>query len=195
MAWKQELAVIMDGGKTRLLTPADIRKQTGLVKQNVSRGLAELDDAGLAERRSDDDKPLRNGHILIYSWASPRPRRIEAKVIARDYLFRPGSPIPGSPFEYLHNPPEVGGVYVSSRTESSRARLTSSPWPKPRAITKRIRRRTRALRLEPVRAQPKRTAAASLYPKKGKILQRKNPPTDRTGFIGGSCPPCGSCRT
>lgn len=71
MGFQQELAVVMDG-KRRDLTPADICRQTGLSKQHTRRGLVELEDAGLAERRSDDGGPLRNGHMRLYSWAIPR---------------------------------------------------------------------------------------------------------------------------
>lgn len=79
MGWQQELAVIMDAGEKRPLTPGDIRQQTGLLKQNVTRGLAELEDAGLAQRVSDDKRALRNGHIQIYSWAVPRPACVEGQ--------------------------------------------------------------------------------------------------------------------
>jgi DNA-binding HxlR family transcriptional regulator len=83
MGWKQELAVIQERGEqglvTRPLTPTDIRLQTELRKQHVSRALAELEDAGLAKRESDDEHPLRNGHIQIYSWAVPKPARTKGE--------------------------------------------------------------------------------------------------------------------
>jgi hypothetical protein len=73
MGFQQELAVTMEsGGKKRPLTPGDIAKQTELSNQNVRRGLVELESAGLAERRSDDGRDLRHGHVVIYSWAVPR---------------------------------------------------------------------------------------------------------------------------
>jgi hypothetical protein len=77
MGFQQEQAVTMENGKQRPLTPTDIARQTGLSKQNVRRAMEELDIEGLAERRSDDGGPLRNGHILIYSWAVPRARKTE----------------------------------------------------------------------------------------------------------------------
>ncbi|HZT29695.1 MAG TPA: helix-turn-helix domain-containing protein [Bryobacteraceae bacterium] len=72
MAFHQELAVTMEGGKQRPLTPADISHQTGLSKQHTRRALAELEAEGLVERRAADGGRLRNGQILIYSWAEPR---------------------------------------------------------------------------------------------------------------------------
>ncbi len=77
MGFQQELAVMMENGKERPMTPGDISRRTGLKKQNVPRGLAELADAGLAETRSDDGGALRKGHILIYSWAVPREPKIQ----------------------------------------------------------------------------------------------------------------------
>jgi len=86
MGFSQELAVTMDGGKIRNLAPADILRQTGLSRQNCRRGIEELESEGLAQRRSDDSQGLRNGHVLLYSWASPRPREEKANVVERDYI-------------------------------------------------------------------------------------------------------------
>ena len=100
MGFQQELAVIMEGGKQRPLTPGDIGKQTGLTKQNVRRGVVELEDAGLAQRISSDDGALRNGHVQIYSWAVPRtPGRTKSEVVERDYFppWFPDSWIPLKP--------------------------------------------------------------------------------------------------
>ena len=72
MGFQQELAVTMANGKQRPLTPGDIAHQTGLSNQHVRRGLADLEDAGLAKREADDGKKLRQGHVLIYSWAYPQ---------------------------------------------------------------------------------------------------------------------------
>ncbi|MDZ4801074.1 MAG: helix-turn-helix domain-containing protein [Bryobacteraceae bacterium] len=79
MGYQQELAVLMERGKQRPLTPGGIVRQTGLSKQNLRRALEELEAAGLAERRADDGGPLRNGHMTIYSWATLRPRPKEEK--------------------------------------------------------------------------------------------------------------------
>ncbi len=166
MAWKQELAVIMDGGKTRPLTPADIRKQTGLVKQNVRRGLAELDDAGLAQRRAEDDKPLRNGHILIYSWASPRPGRTESEGNRARLPFPAWFPDSWEPIRTFITRQKISLIedevaardYIESVAEAARDYQKAEEG--------------LARALEPVRAQPKREAA-SLYPKKGKILRER----------------------
>ena len=86
MGFLQELAVIRENGKTRELAPIDISKQTGLSDQNVRRALAELEDAGLAKRESDDGGPLRHGHVRIYSWAEPWPPAKPDKLVARDYF-------------------------------------------------------------------------------------------------------------
>jgi DNA-binding transcriptional ArsR family regulator len=72
MGFKRETAVEMERGKERWLTSSDIAYKTGLAIPNVRRGLVELEEAGLAERRSDDGGPLRPGHIVIHSWAVPR---------------------------------------------------------------------------------------------------------------------------
>jgi hypothetical protein len=61
IGFQQELAVTMEGGRQRAVTPQDIVRQTSLLKQNVTRGLTELEDAGLAKREADDDKGLRRG--------------------------------------------------------------------------------------------------------------------------------------
>lgn len=80
MGFQQELAVTMgEQRRIRPLTPGDVVHQTGLSKQNVRRGLEELEEAGLAQRVSDDNKALRNGHIRIYSWAVPKPARREGE--------------------------------------------------------------------------------------------------------------------
>ena len=93
MGFRQELAVKLERGRKVPLTPADISQQTGLIKQNVRRGLAELERAGLAERRpADGSSSLQKGKILIYSWAVPRqksPHTLDNEVIARDYQIPP----------------------------------------------------------------------------------------------------------
>lgn len=72
MGFQQELAVTMTKGVIRPLAPSDICDQTGISKQNVRRGLAELEREGLAQRRSSDGGPLQNGKIEILCWAVPR---------------------------------------------------------------------------------------------------------------------------
>ena len=72
MGFRQELAVIKEGGKERPLTPSDIARQTGISNQNARRSLVNVENAGLAKRVSDDGGPLRQGHVFIYSWAVPR---------------------------------------------------------------------------------------------------------------------------
>lgn len=75
MGFRQELAVKLDRGRKVPLAPADISSQTGLSKQNTRRALVELENAGLAERRSDDGGPLQKGKVLIFSWALPLPSK------------------------------------------------------------------------------------------------------------------------
>jgi DNA-binding MarR family transcriptional regulator len=75
MGFQQELAVVMERGQRRPVSPDDISVQTALSRQHVRRALAELEDEGLAERRADDDGGLRKGHVEIYSWAVPRERK------------------------------------------------------------------------------------------------------------------------
>lgn len=77
MGWHQELAVKLERGKKIPLTP-DVCQQTGLSRQHTRRAIAELENKGLAERRSKDGGSLRRGQILLYSWALPRdnPKKV-----------------------------------------------------------------------------------------------------------------------
>jgi hypothetical protein len=88
MGFQQEVAVVMDGGKKRLLTRCDIAEQTGLHEAHARRGLVELELAGLAERRPIEGGDLVKGNIEIYSWAEPH----QAKEPKRDPR---AAPIPG----------------------------------------------------------------------------------------------------
>lgn len=64
MGFRRELAMVKE---ERPIRPIEIADQTGLQKQNVSRALTELEEQGLAMRRSVD------GKVEIYSWAVPKP--------------------------------------------------------------------------------------------------------------------------
>ncbi len=86
MAFQQELAVKMVGGKRVPLAPSDVANETGLSKQHVRRAMVELEDEGLAKREGDAEKGLRNGHVRLYSWASPHPTANIKKVATRGYL-------------------------------------------------------------------------------------------------------------
>lgn len=101
MGFRQELAVTMENGEKRPLTPGDIGQQTSLRKQDVRDALAELEDAGLIERRSDDGGPLRNRHILIYSWAEPRGAPVEGKGTRAQVPFPSWFPQSWEPFKPL----------------------------------------------------------------------------------------------
>lgn len=79
MGFHQELAVKLDRGRKVPLTPTDVAQQTGLTKQHTRRALAELENAGLAERRAADEGPLRRGKVLLFSWALPhKPKAVES---------------------------------------------------------------------------------------------------------------------
>lgn len=91
MGYQQELAVKTTRGRNgrpeqQPLTPSDIANETGLSRQHVRRGLAELERAGLAERRPADGNTLRKGQVRLYSWAIPR-KEVARKVAARGYNF------------------------------------------------------------------------------------------------------------
>jgi len=77
MGFQQELAVTMERGEQRPLTPTDVLQHTGLSRQNVRRGFEELEDAGLARRQAPDGGALRKGNVLLYSWALPREPKKE----------------------------------------------------------------------------------------------------------------------
>jgi DNA-binding transcriptional ArsR family regulator len=96
MGFRQELAVTMERGKQRPLTPGDVARQTGLSKQNVRRALRELEDTGLAERRADYGAQLRHGHVQIYSWAVPRDSKKKER--SRDRLVPAWFPASWEPF-------------------------------------------------------------------------------------------------
>lgn len=81
MGFRQEMAVKLVEGKKRPLRPSDIAEQTELDPTDVAHALAELKDAGLAERRADGG--LRNGRIRIYSFAVPPTEEGSTKPGAR----------------------------------------------------------------------------------------------------------------
>ena len=165
MGWQQELAVIMDDGKTRPLTPGDIAKQTGLSRQHVRRGIEDLENAGLAERRAPDGGALRKGQVLLYSWALPRQPKEEDCSHARLQFpsWFPDSWEPIRPFITrlrlsLIDDDVAARGYIESVAEAARRYKDAEIG------------LTRAL--EPVCARPKREAA-SLYTKNGKILRER----------------------
>jgi hypothetical protein len=83
MGFQQEMALTKIGGKLRPLTQSDIAKQTGLLKQNVARGLSELEGYGLAERRFLEGGPLRKDQLRLYSWATPQEGKEKSSNRAR----------------------------------------------------------------------------------------------------------------
>jgi hypothetical protein len=175
MGFQQELAVVqISKDKQRPLTPADIRQQTGLLKQNVSRSLGELEDAGLAQRTSDDEGPLRNGHIQIYSWAAPRAGHLEGQ---GNRARLPSSSLP----PWFPESWEPIKTYISRNKysliedEGIARDYFEEVAVAARAYQEAENRLARAL--EPVRAQPK-NAAPSLLIKNRKNIEERTP-TDR----------------
>ncbi|HTR38248.1 MAG TPA: DnaA N-terminal domain-containing protein [Bryobacteraceae bacterium] len=86
-AFQQELAVKMVAGKRVPLTPGDIASETGIRKQNIRRGLSQLEAWGLAEVHG-----TAKARIEIY--ARMKPENLDSEkikkaemVIARDYHF------------------------------------------------------------------------------------------------------------
>lgn len=73
IAYGQEACFVQEAGKKRRdLTPADVSTETGLTKQRVCRGMAELEHAGAAARRSVDGGSLRKGKVRLVCFAEPR---------------------------------------------------------------------------------------------------------------------------
>ena len=68
-----EVAVIKDCGKARLLTRADIARETGLPGNRVRRGVAALESDGWVQRRSASGKEdLERGDIEIHVYGTPK---------------------------------------------------------------------------------------------------------------------------
>ena len=180
MGWKQELAITMDGGKTRPLTPGDIAKQTGLLRQHVTAGLAELERAGLVLRKAPDGGALRKGNVLIYSWAVPRqPKEEDCNRAQLQFpSWFPDSWEPIRPF--------ITRLRLNLVEDNGTARGSIEP------VAEAARRYkeaeielTRAL--EPFCARPKRESA-SLYTKNVKILRERTHPTARPVLPEASAP-------
>jgi hypothetical protein len=84
-AFQQELAVKMVSGKREPLRPGDIARETGIPKQNIRRGLKQLEPCGVEVRGTSKNK------IEIYVRMVPRvdseARQKTRNVIPRDYHF------------------------------------------------------------------------------------------------------------
>lgn len=165
MGFQQELAVIMDGGKIRNLSPSDVCQQTKLPKQKVRDAFEELENEGLAKRESDDGNALRKGHIRLYSWAEPHPTRPNIKEVApRGYFpsWFPDSWEPLKPlisrFRYSLIEDEVAARgYFEEGAEVARGYQQAAE------VAARF--------LERVRAEPKK-ARASLYERTERTVER-----------------------
>lgn len=164
MGFQQELAVTMERGEQRPLTPYDVRQQTGLLKQNVTRGLVELEDAGLALRKAPDGGVLRKGQVLIYSWAVPRRPKEEnsnrARLLFPDWF--PESWEPLKPFisRYKYS---ITADEVSARDYFEEGAEVARAYQHAEMVTARF--------LERICARPK-SPRASLYGKNGKNIER-----------------------
>ena len=164
MGFQQELAVTMERGEQRPLTPTDIQRQTGLLKQCVTRGLVELEDAGLALRKAPDGGALRKGQVLIYSWAVPREPKEEnskrARLLFPDWFPESWEPLKPfiSRYKYSITADEVSArAYLEEGAEVARAYQDAE------MVTARF--------LERICARTK-SPHASLYGKNGKNIER-----------------------
>ena len=156
----------MERGEQRPLTPNDIKQQTSLLRQNVTRGLVELENAGLAHREAPDGGALRKGQVLIYSWAVPRQPKEQdcnrARLQFPDWFpesWEPLKPII-SRFKYNSIVDEaIARDYIEEGAEVARA------YKKAEIVTARF--------LEKVCARIQ-SPDASLYRKNRKNIERKN---------------------
>lgn len=87
--YRSERAITMSNNKRRLLTPNDLVKGSGLSRQNVRRGLVELEDAGYAERKPVGDGGLREGNVQLWCWTVPRAAKTPRPVNKQDYGLPP----------------------------------------------------------------------------------------------------------
>ena len=72
--YSSEVAVTMDRGKPRLLTRADVAKETGMAGNRVRRGLVALEADGWLRRQSASGKEdLERGDIEIHVYGTPKP--------------------------------------------------------------------------------------------------------------------------
>jgi hypothetical protein len=166
MGFQQELAVTMEGGEKRPLTPTDIRQQTGLLKQCVNRGLVELEDAGLALRKAPDGGALRKGNVLLYSWASPRQAKEEnskrARLLLPDWFPESWEPLK----------PLISRYKYSLTVDEGRARAYFDDLAADARAYKEIEM-VIVRKLESLRADDKKPRS-SLYRKNGKNIERKD---------------------
>ena len=73
VGFQREIAVIMENGKERALTLADVQQETKLELSRIRRAFRkELEPQDLAKRRSLDGGPLKKGNIELVSGAEPK---------------------------------------------------------------------------------------------------------------------------
>lgn len=93
MPYKSELAVkvvrLPDGRLVRRkLRPADVAEETLLERQEVRRGMEELEAEKMAERRPIDGKDLTKGNVELYCFVKPVRSEASGKIVgARTYNF------------------------------------------------------------------------------------------------------------
>ena len=89
MPYQSELAFTMAMNKRRTLKPGDIVTETGLTRQSVRRALAELEEAGFAQRKPIGAGGLRKGNVQIYCWTIPHNRGTSQQVSKPDHNLPP----------------------------------------------------------------------------------------------------------
>jgi hypothetical protein len=85
MGFQREIAVVLDNGKERALTLADVQRETELDLPNIRRAFrAELEPQNLAKRRPIDGGSLKKGNVELVSGAIPKlPESRKAKNVGR----------------------------------------------------------------------------------------------------------------
>lgn len=164
MGFQQELAVTMERGEQRPLTPTDVGDQTGLSRQNVRRGFEELEEAGLALRKASDGGALRKGQVLLYSWAVPRQPKKEDCSHA-GLQFPDWFPESWEPLKPLISRFRLSVIedFVAARDYKDEIDAAARGYKEAEIVAMRA--------LEKVCARPQR-AQTSLYRKNGKNIER-----------------------
>jgi hypothetical protein len=73
IAYQTEIAVTMDRGKRRFLTPTDVGEKTILSRQDVRKAMAEIEEAGYGKREEiNAGGGLKKGNVALHCWTLPR---------------------------------------------------------------------------------------------------------------------------
>ena len=57
------------------IVPREVAAEVGLTRQRLRDAMAELEEAGYAERKPIGDGGLRKGNVQLLCWTVPRPPR------------------------------------------------------------------------------------------------------------------------